>query len=94
MHAFAFSGTGERKMLLSESEGKFSYEEWNEACQMAEEACRGDNDDDEDEGGVRLEAGGEAMDIDAQAEGEHLEKWLRSVVRRKVEYEQRWKSAT
>jgi exosome complex component RRP46 len=80
-------------MLLSESEGKFSYEKWNEACRMAEEACWGD-DDDEDEGGVRLEAEGEAMDIDAQAEGEHLEKWLRTVVRRKVEYEQRWKSAT
>jgi exosome complex component RRP46 len=80
-------------MLLSESEGKFSYEEWNEACQMAEEACWGE-DEEEDEGGVRLEAEGEAMDIDAQAEGEHLEKWLRSVVRRKVEYEQRWKSAT
>jgi len=37
-------------MLLGESEGHFSYEEWNEACQMAEDACCGEED--EDEGGV------------------------------------------
>ena len=80
-------------MLLSESEGKFSYEEWSEACQMAEEACCGDEEEEEEEGGVRLESEGEAMDVDAQAEGENLEKWLRGVVRRKVEGEQRWKSA-
>ena len=73
-------------MLLGESEGKFSYEEWNEACQMAEDACCGEEDDEEAEG--------EAMDVDGQVEGENLEKWLRSVVRRKVDYEQRWKSAT
>jgi exosome complex component RRP46 len=80
-------------MLLSESEGRFSYKEWEEACQMAEDACCGDEDE-EEEGGVRLEADGEAMDVDAQAEGENLQKWLRSVVKRKVEHEQRWKSAT
>jgi exosome complex component RRP46 len=91
VHVFAFSG--DRKMLLSESEGRFSYKEWEEACQMAEDACCGDEDE-EEEGGVRLEADGEAMDVDAQVEGENLEKWLRSVVKRKVEHEQRWKSAT
>lgn len=80
-------------MLLNESNGKFSYEEWVEACEMAESACCGDEED-EDEGGVKLEAEGGAVDIDAQAEGENLDKWLRSVVRKKVEYEQRWKSAT
>jgi exosome complex component RRP46 len=80
-------------MLLGESDGKFSYEEWNEACQMAENVCCGE--DEEEEGGVRLDGGeGEAMDVDAQVQGENLEKWLRSVVRRKVEGEQRWKSAT
>jgi exosome complex component RRP46 len=79
-------------MLLSESDGKFSYENWSEACQMAEEACCGDEE--EEDGGVSLEAEGEAMDVDAQAEGQNLENWLRSVVRRKVEGEQKWKSAT
>ncbi|XP_014555966.1 hypothetical protein COCVIDRAFT_27225 [Bipolaris victoriae FI3] len=91
VHVFAFSG--ERKMLLSESEGSFSYEDWNEACQMAEEACCGE-DDSEDQGGIRLDVEGDAMEIDAQAEAESLDKWLRSVVKRKVEHEQRWRSAT
>jgi exosome complex component RRP46 len=91
VHVFAFSGS--RKMLLSESEGNFSYEEWNEACQMAEEACCGE-DDGEDEGGIKLDVEGDAMDIDAQAEAESLDKWLRSVVKSKVEHEQRWRSAT
>jgi exosome complex component RRP46 len=31
------------------------------------------------------------MEVDG---GENLERWLREVVRRKVEVEQRWKSAT
>lgn len=82
-------------MLLSESEGNFSYEEWNEACQAAEEACCGaDEDEDDDEGGIRLDVEGEAMDVDVQIEAENLDKWLRSVVKRKVEHEQRWRSAT
>jgi exosome complex component RRP46 len=62
---------------------------------MAEEVCCGDVES-EDEGGVRLEG----MDVDmdsaekAQVQGESLEKWLRGVVARKVEFEQRWRSAT
>ncbi|USP81983.1 Exosome complex component RRP46 [Curvularia clavata] len=91
VHVFAFSG--DRKMLLSESEGDFSYEEWNEVCQTGEEACCGEDDDD-DEGGIKLDVEGEAMDVDVEIEPENLDKWLRSVVKRKVEHEQRWKSAT
>ncbi|KAF1943733.1 hypothetical protein EJ02DRAFT_399709 [Clathrospora elynae] len=90
IHVFAFAGDG--KLLLNESDGKFSYEEWSEACQMAEDVCCGE--DEEEEGGVKLDDGEGAMDVDAQAQGENLEKWLRSVVMRKVEGEQRWKSAT
>jgi exosome complex component RRP46 len=79
---FAFAS--DRRLLLNESDGAFSYEEWEEACEMAEEVCC------RDEGGVSL--GGEGMDIDGGSE--NLEKWLREVVRRKVEWEQRWKSGT
>jgi exosome complex component RRP46 len=82
---FAFSG--DRRLLLNESDGEFSVEEWEEACEMAEEVCCKE----EEEGGVSL---GEEMDIDTgagvDAQG-NLEKWLRGVVRRKVEWEQRWK---
>ncbi|KAF2126347.1 hypothetical protein P153DRAFT_399133 [Dothidotthia symphoricarpi CBS 119687] len=86
VHVFAFSG--DRRLLLNESDGAFSYEEWEEACEMAEGVCCGE----EEEGGVKLDD--EGMDIDGQEQGENLEKWLRGVVRKKVEYEQRWKAAT
>ncbi|OAL05369.1 hypothetical protein IQ06DRAFT_67949 [Phaeosphaeriaceae sp. SRC1lsM3a] len=85
VHVFAFSG--DRRLLLNESDGKFSVEEWDEACEMAEEVCCKE----EEEGGVSL--GGE-MDVDGgagvDAQG-NFENWLRGVVRRKVEWEQRWK---
>ncbi|OAL46453.1 hypothetical protein IQ07DRAFT_546569, partial [Pyrenochaeta sp. DS3sAY3a] len=91
VHVFAFSGSGSRKMILNESDGAFSYEEWSEACEVAENVCCGE----EEEGGVRLGVGegqGEGMDVEGVSEG--LEGWLRGVARRKVEGEQRWKSAT
>ncbi|KAF1933201.1 uncharacterized protein M421DRAFT_415562 [Didymella exigua CBS 183.55] len=84
-HVFAFSG--DRRLLLNESDGKFSYEEWEEACEMAEEICCKE----EDQGGVSL---GDSMEVDGAMQSQNLEKWLREVVMRKVEYEQRWKSAT
>jgi exosome complex component RRP46 len=74
-------------MLLNESDGAFSVEEWEEASEVAEEVCCKELD----EGGVRL---GEGMDVDGGDEGGNLERWLRGVVRRKVEGEQRWKSGT
>ncbi len=76
-------------MLLNESDGKFSYEEWAEVCEKAEELCCGEEDD---EGGVKL-VEQEGMDVDGGQQEESLEKWLREVVRKKVEWEQRWKTA-
>jgi len=89
VHVFAFSG--KREMLLSESEGKFTYEEWAEASELAERLCCGEED--EEEGGVRL-GDEEVMDMDRQAQSQSLDTWLREVVRKKVEHEQRWKGAT
>ncbi|KAH9871345.1 hypothetical protein IAQ61_005524, partial [Plenodomus lingam] len=90
-HVFAFSG--KRKMLLSESEGTFSYEEWAEASELAENLCCGEEEEDEeDEGGIKL-GDDEAIEIDGPAHSQSLEKWLREVVRKKVEHEQRWKTA-
>ncbi|KAF3048579.1 exosome non-catalytic core subunit rrp46 [Didymella keratinophila] len=84
-HVFAFSG--DKRLLLNESDGKFSYEEWEEACEMAEEVCCKE----ENQGGVSL---GDSMEVDGAVQSQNLEKWLRQVVKRKVEYEQRWKSAS
>lgn len=86
VHVFAFAG--DRRLLLNESDGAFSLDEWDEACEMAEEVCCKE----EDEGGVKLEADG--MDVDKKDDGVNLEAWLRGVVRRKVEWEQRWKNGT
>ena len=72
-------------MVLNESDGAFSYREWEEACEMAEELCCREEED----GGVAL---GEGMEVDGQSG--NLEEWLRQVVKRKVEVEQRWRTAT
>jgi exosome complex component RRP46 len=76
---FAFAGDG--SMLLNESDGVFSYEEWDEAAEAAESVCC------KDDGGVAL---GEGMEVDGK-EGGNLEEWLREVVKEKVAHEQRWK---
>ncbi|KAF2466067.1 uncharacterized protein BDR25DRAFT_269156 [Lindgomyces ingoldianus] len=79
-HVFAFSGN--RKLLLNESHGVFTYEEWDEACEMAEEVCC------KDKGGVGLNEG-----VEVDGSQVNLDEWLRSVVKRKVEVEQRWRIA-
>lgn len=71
-------------MLLNESDGVFSFEEWDEVAEMAEEVCC------KEEGGVGL---GEGMEVDGR-EGGNLDEWLREVIKRKVDYEQRWKTIT
>ncbi|KAF2198462.1 hypothetical protein GQ43DRAFT_400846 [Delitschia confertaspora ATCC 74209] len=81
LHVFTFSG--DRKLLLSESEGTFDHEQWDEACEAAEEVCC------KVSGGVEIGEGMEVEGVD-----ENLEEWLRRVVREKVEGEQRWKGAS
>jgi exosome complex component RRP46 len=81
VHVFAFAGDG--RMLLNESDGVFSYEEWDEAAEAAEDVCC------KEEGGVGLSEG---MEVDGK-EGSNLDQWLREVVQEKVAKEQRWKKA-
>ena len=80
-HVFAFSGDG--RLLLNESDGVFSPQEWDEAAETAEEVCC------KEEGGVGL---GEGMEVDGK-EGENLDAWLRQVVMDKVKWETRWRVA-
>ncbi|KAH8722419.1 hypothetical protein GQ44DRAFT_711793 [Phaeosphaeriaceae sp. PMI808] len=84
VHVFAFSA--DRQLLLNESDGAFSYQQWEEVCEMAEEICCREEED----GGVNL-IGGESMVMDGQEKSVNLEKWLRETIKRKVEWEQRWK---
>ena len=81
VHVFAYSGEGD--LILNESDGSFSYDEWEEAAELAEEVCC------KEDGGVDL---GEGMQVDGR-EGQNLENWLRTVIRNKVQHEQRWKLA-
>lgn len=77
IHVFAFSA--QRALLLAESEGKFDVDEWEEACELAEDMCCKD-------------AGAEEkMDVDGKVV--NLGDFLRDTVKEKVEKEQRWKTA-
>ncbi|KAL5120057.1 exosome non-catalytic core subunit rrp46 [Pleosporales sp. CAS-2024a] len=85
-HVFAFSGHG--RMLLNESDGSFAVEDWEQACDMAQDVCCKEEAD----GGVRLSG---HMDVDGVPNAsDNLDNWLRDVVRRKVQWEQRWKHGT
>jgi exosome complex component RRP46 len=67
IHLFAFDQAGE--LLLSLSEGDFSPDEWDEACQMAEERVTGEQEDG-------------AMDIDTQKlHGETTRQFLLDTVK-------------
>jgi exosome complex component RRP46 len=83
-HVFAFSG--DRRLLLNESDGTLTHAEWTDACEAAEDVCCAE---DADDGGVPLDG----MDVDGQAQqGLNLDRWLRDVATRKVAHEQRWKA--
>jgi len=108
LHVFAF--TGDRQLLLAESEGDFGVDVWEEAAEVAEGVCcagttdeagRDEDvgegmelyDDDEEEGGVRLDGGGPALgqaQAQAQTRDGGLSGWLKSVVQEKVRQESRW----
>jgi len=47
LHLFAFSGTGE--LLLNLSEGDFTPDEWDDACTQAEDRAQSVNENDEDD---------------------------------------------
>lgn len=97
LHVFAFS-VG-KNILLAESEGSFSQDEWADVCRIAEGLCCGspdieDEDDEDGVGGVKLDTMEMDAATDGQAQSESLEKWLRAVIQTKVKHEQRWKGAS
>lgn len=85
VHVFAFSPT--KRLLMSESDGAFSYEEWEEACEMAQDLCCAE----QAAGGIQLTS---QMSTEEERDNLNLDQWLREVVRKKVKYEQQWKKAT
>jgi len=79
LHVFAF--TAERELLLAESEGDFNFEMWERAYEEAEKACCGQS--------AVLDGS-----MDVEVEESSLRDWLRSVVREKVEKDQRWRTGS
>lgn len=79
IHVFAF--TAEGKLLLSESEGDFALEEWEQTHDRARELCMGG-----EAGAVK-----DKMDIKGEASHQNMNQWLRNAMHKKAEKDQRWK---
>lgn len=74
LHVFTFSSQDE--LLLVESEGRFSMDEWDNLADKARVICLGDADS--------------MVDVDEKAES--LEAGLRSAVEEKARLDGRWKN--
>ena len=79
VHVLAFSSHG--NLLLAESEGDFSIQEWEQVHNIAEMVCRGPIDRDR-----------ESEDVEMDSDGSHtVESRMRDVLQRKMVADQRWK---
>jgi exosome complex component RRP46 len=83
IHVFAFSSHGD--LILAESEGTFTLEDWEQVYDSAETAC-GTRGSEHDEDGVdeKMKAGDEVTAMGG---------YLRQAMQAKVERDQRWKDA-
>lgn len=79
IHVFAFTADGQ--LLLSESEGSFSIETWQNVADKAKQSCC--------EG---MEGGGEPMEVEGEETGPSLHTWLKGIVQQKADREQAWKT--
>lgn len=81
VHVFAFTSPGER-MLMAESEGEFSKEEWRSAGEVVRKACLGSN-----EGG----RGENGMVVDSSAQQQSVLDHVRRAVEVKVAGDEKWR---
>ena len=79
IHVLAFSSLGD--LLVSESEGSFDFATWEEIYERARMACMGSR---------QVAENGEDVEM---AEDGGLHGFLRSVVRKKVEEDQKWRTS-
>lgn len=77
LHVFAFTSSGQ--LLLSESEGSFTIEEWEAVHDRAKQTCSVAAQDD------RMHVGGEVLEV-------NMKQWLRDTVQEQVGKDQAWKS--
>ena len=80
LHVFGFSSHGD--LMVSESEGVFSLDVWDQAYDQAEQSCRGSSMNDIDQAGdVNMEF----------SQSYNLEDSIKNALQEKLAKEQRWK---
>ena len=82
-HVFAFAPRGD--LLVSESEGSFSLDQWNEVYAVAERVCCDENE--------LAKRGSMVVERDAVG-AEYLHSALKEAINAKVQRGQSWKPAT
>ena len=80
IHVLAFSSHGD--LLVVESEGEFTIDEWDEVLQKARLICHGEE---------RGESGSEDVSMKVDDVSSELGTVLKDAIERKVAKEQRWK---
>lgn len=82
VHVLAFTSTGE--LLVAESEGVFSYSEWDDIFRKAKTIC-----------GIETSNQGSDVDIEDEDEGSvNMQSFVRSALETKIEADLHWKSWT
>ncbi|KAL8955830.1 MAG: hypothetical protein Q9193_006452 [Seirophora villosa] len=79
LHVLAFSSHGQ--LLLSESEGAFDMDVWDQVYDIAKRICRGSKSEDLDG----------TEDINMEPSDDSMENSLRNILQEKAAREQRWK---
>jgi exosome complex component RRP46 len=80
VHVMAFSSQGD--LLLNQSEGEFTMDQWDEVYAKAEVACRGSEPD-----------GGDVMkDIGEGEAGGGMMEFIKTVIEEKVESDLHWRT--
>jgi exosome complex component RRP46 len=81
IHVLAFSSHGD--LLVAESEGEFTMDEWDGVYEAASDQCRGSSDGDENDD-VHMDTG----------ETGHMEGFVKGILQEKVSRDLRWRPPT
>lgn len=77
LHVFAFTSKGE--LLLAQSEGSFTPEQWEIAHDSAESICCGSATEKD------------RMQVEGEVQNANLQQWLRDTVQDRIDKDQAWK---
>lgn len=78
IHVFAFTSTAQ--LLLSESEGTFTMQEWEETYDRAKSIC------------CAQPGQGDRMQVEGERQDTNMKQWLHSAIEGQAQQDQAWKS--